>query len=309
MNTSSIPQNNASQLNRRQWLATGLSSLAGLAGMHTTRAQAAAEEPAQAKLKFSSWLKPVHGDLKQQLDFVERSGFEAVELRGTIANNKQSWLKALKDRPLKVSGMDWGHFTLMVSDSAAERQKAVDSLKAAIDAAHELSAPVLVCVPPRYGQPTSVPDAATSRKILLETLTPLGEMAAKAGTCIGIEPVRRKSVNCLHTLVDGASFCREAKSPGFCIVADFCIMMEEETNLTGAMLSGGSYIHQVHLANRGRNLPGENAEDERPFLEGFRGLKMIGYNGYCSFEGGQIETYEQNVGKCMTFLRDLWARA
>jgi len=97
MNTSSAAQNNAGLLNRRQWLATGLSSLAGLAGMHTTHTQAAAEEPVQASLKFSSWLKPVRGDLKQQLDFVERSGFEAVELRGTIANNKQSWLKALKD--------------------------------------------------------------------------------------------------------------------------------------------------------------------------------------------------------------------
>ena len=252
----------------------------------------------------------MRGDLDQQLDFVERAGFEAIELRGSIGKNRQSWLMALSKRSIPVSGMDWGHFTDMVSDDAAKRQKSIDSLKYAIDAAHELKAPVLICVPPRYGQNAPLPDPITTRKILLETLPALGELAAQAGTCIGIEAVRRSSVNCLHTLVEVAGFIRESKCAGLGLVADFAIMITEETNQTGAMLSGGNYIKQIHLSSRRRTLPGKEKEDEQQFSEGFRGLKMIGYQGFCSFEVySDTANYERDVIKSMSFLRDVWAQA
>jgi sugar phosphate isomerase/epimerase len=308
MNTSVNPTPAPLDMSRRHLLRAGIATLGAFASPLTTRAADPGRDQPEAKLRFSSWLIGIRGDLEQQLDFVERAGFDAIELRGTIANNKQNWLKALSKRSIPVSGMDWGHFTDTVSDDAAKRQKSIDSLKYAIDAAHELKAPVLICVPPRHGQNVALPDPITTRKILLETLSPLGELAAQAGTCIGIEAVRRSSVNCLHTLVEVAGLIRESKCVGLGLVADFCIMMEEETNQTGAILSGGKYIKQVHLSSRKRTLPGEEKEDEQQFLEGFRGLKMMGYQGYCSFESGKAN-YEEGVMKSMAFLRDIWARA
>ena len=308
MNTNVNLTPSSLDMSRRHLLRTGIAGLGALASPLTTRAADPVKDQPETKLRLSSWLIGIRGDLEQQLDFVERAGFDAIELRGTIANNKNNWLKALSKRSIPVSGMDWGHFTDTVSDDAAKRQRSIDSLKYAIDAAHELKAPVLICVPPRYGQNVTLPDPITTRKILLETLPPLGELAAQAGTCIGIEAVRRSSVNCLHTLVEVAGFIRESKCAGLGLVADFCIMMEEETNQTGAMLSGGKYIKQVHLSSRKRTLPGEEKEDEQQFLEGFRGLKMIGYQGYCSFESGKAN-YEEGVIKSMAFLRDIWARA
>lgn len=308
MNSFAISSRASSGSNRRQFLGRSLAALGALAGAQPIRAAESGKDKPESRLRFSSWLLGIQGDLERQLDFIEHAGFEAIELRGTIANNKANWMKALSKRSIPVSGMDWGHFTDMVSDDAAKRQKSIDSLKYAIDAAHELKAPVLICVPPRFGQNVALPDPITTRKMLLEMLPPLGELAAQAGTCIGIEAVRRSSVNCLHTLVEVAGFIRESKCSGLGLVADFCIMMEEETNQTGAMLSGGRYIKQVHLSSRRRTLPGEEREDEQQFLEGFRGLKMIGYPGYCSFESGKAN-YEDGVGKSMAFLRDIWARA
>ena len=308
MKNSSKASSTTSALSRRHWLGSGLAALGALAAKRPAFAAEAGKDQPEAKLRFSSWLIGIRGDLDQQLDFVERNGFEAIELRGTIANNKANWIKALSKRSIPVSGMDWGHFTDMVSDDATKRQKSIDSLKYAIEAAHELKAPVLVCVPPRHGQNVALPDPIATRRMLLETLSPLGELAAQAGTSIGIEAVRRSSVNCLHTLVEVAGFIRESRSPGLGLVADFCIMMEEETNQTGAVLSGGQHLKQVHLSSRKRTLPGEEKEDERQFLEGFRGLKMIGYQGYCSFECGKAN-YEEGVSRSMAFLRDIWARA
>ncbi|MBB5031613.1 sugar phosphate isomerase/epimerase family protein [Prosthecobacter vanneervenii] len=297
-----------SGMSRRRLLGSGLAALDALASKNPLHATEAVPQKPEVRLRFSSWLIGLQGDLDQQLDFVEKAGFEAVELRGGVANNRARWARALNGRPLEVSGLDWGHFTDMVSDDAAKRQKSIDSLKYAIEAAHELKAQVLVCVPPRHTAGVKLPDPIATRKILMETLTPLAGMAAEAGTSIGIEAVRRSSVNCLHTLVEVAGFIRESKCEGLSLVADFCIMMEEETNQTGAVLSGGKYIKQVHLSSRKRTLPGEEKEDEAQFLEGFRGLKMIGYNGFCSFECGKAN-YQDGVLKSMAFLRDVWARA
>jgi sugar phosphate isomerase/epimerase len=294
-------------LTRREWLSTGMLGVLAASVATTPTLQAAEVAKPAGALRFSSWLTAVRGDLDKQMAFVERSGFEAVEFRGSLSN-KASWIQALRKSSLKVSALDAGHFGGLVSGSAQARQKTIDSLKASIEAAHQLTAPSLICVPPRLGQ-GELPDSITTRKILLETLIPLGELASQAGTCIGIEAVRRKSVNCLHTLVEVAGFCRESKSPGLGLVADFCIMMEEETNQTGAFLSGSRYLRQVHLSSRGRKLPGQEAEDEQQFLEGFRGLKMINYQGFCSFECGKIDTYEEEVIKSMAFLRNIWARA
>lgn len=308
MNTAATAPSTSFGMSRRHLLGSSLAALCALASPRVPLAAEAVQTKKEAQLRFSSWLIGLQGSLEQQLDFVEGLGFEAVELRGSIPNNRAQWVKALRGRPLAVSGMDWGHFTDMVSDDAAKRQKSIDSLKYAIDAAHELKAPVLVCVPPRHGAQVSLPDPITTRKMLLETLAPLAALATEAGTSIGIEAVRRSSVNCLHTLVEVAGFIRESKCEGLSLVADFCIMMEEETNQTGAMLSGGAYIKQVHLSSRKRTLPGQEAEDAAQFLEGFRGLKMIGYNGYCSFECGKAN-YEDGVAESMTFLRDIWAKA
>lgn len=296
-------------MDRRRWLGTSLLALGGLATGVSTQAQPSVLNPPKARLRFSSWLRKLPGDFNQQLDFVEKAGFEAIELRGNIMENRQEWVKVLGRRAIPVSGMDWAHMTYMLAEDATLRQKPIDSLKYAIDAAHELKVPVLVCVPPRLGQKLPLPDSITSRSKLMEILIPLGELAAQAGTCLGIEAVDRKSVSCFHTLAEVAGFVRESQCTGLGIVADFCPLMKEETNLTGAMLSGGQYIKQVHLASRIRTLPGEESEDAHVFLEGFRGLKMIGYQKFCSFESGKPGTYEQGVIKSMAFLRDIWDQA
>ena len=67
------------------------------------------------------------------------------------------------------------------------------------------------------------------------------------------------------------------------MMGDFYHMFFEETSDLGAFISGGQYVHHVHLASRIRVLPGQ---DDRSFVSGFAGLQQIGYTDYCSFECG-----------------------
>jgi len=83
-------------------------------------------------------------------------------------------------------------------------------------------------------------------------------------------------------------------------------MYIEETSDLGAFISAGSLLHHVHLASRIRVLPGQ---DERQFVDGFLGLKWIGYQDYCSFECGVKGNREVEIPNSMAFLRDQWAKA
>ena len=96
------------------------------------------------------------------------------------------------------------------------------------------------------------------------------------------------------------------QNPGLGVMGDFYHMYIEETSDLGAFISGGSYVHHCHLASRIRVLPGQ---DERQFVLGFRGLKRIGYQDYCSFECGVRGDPKVEIPKSMAFLRDQWAKA
>jgi sugar phosphate isomerase/epimerase len=107
-------------------------------------------------------------------------------------------------------------------------------------------------------------------------------------------------------LADAASICRDANHPGACVMGDFYHMYKEETSDMGAFLSAGKYLHHVHLACIKRKLPGQ---DERDYTNGFAGLKMLGYQDYCSFECGVEGDPEVEIPKSVKFLRDQWTKA
>ena len=88
------------------------------------------------------------------------------------------------------------------------------------------------------------------------------------------------------------------------MMGDFYHMFFEETSDLGAFISGGDYVHHVHLASRIRVLPGQ---DDRQFIDGFRGLKLIGYQDFCSLECGCQGDAEVEIPKSVQFLRDQWA--
>lgn len=89
-------------------------------------------------------------------------------------------------------------------------------------------------------------------------------------------------------------------------MGDFYHMNREEPSDMGAFISAGKWLHHVHLASRKRVLPGQ---DERDFTDGFRGLKMIGYQDFCSFECGCDGDREVEIPKSVKFLREQWKKA
>ncbi len=175
---------------------------------------------------------------------------------------------------------------------------------------------------------------AEIRKLTVDMLGPIGEHALKCNTRVIIEPLNRGEAWFIRQLADAASICRDTKSDGVCMMGDFYHMSREETNNMGAFISGGKYVRHVHLASYTRVLPGQDngtpdpnfvppppglsfvyageiakAPDRYTYIEGYRGLKLIGYQHFQSFECGCRGKREEEIPKCVAFLREMWEKA
>ena len=183
----------------------------------------------------------------------------------------------------------------------------MDSCKEILTAAGALGSTGLIIVPAFNGQ-TQL-DHVEGRKILVNEILPeLGEHAHKAGTRILLEPLNRGEAWFLRQLSDAAAICKDVNHPGICMMGDFYHMGIEEPCDYAAFLSCRNYLHHVHLASRpNRKQPGYDPNDD--FRPGFKALKEIGFQDYCSFECGIEGKPDVEIPKTMEYLRIQWGES
>ena len=142
----------------------------------------------------------------------------------------------------------------------------------------------------------------------LALLPDLGEYAHKAGTRILLEPLNRKECHFLRQVEDAAAICRDVNNPGVGVMGDFWHMTWEETSDFAAFVAAGKYLQHVHLASRKtRNVPGEDEGDN--YVDGLRGLKLIGYQNFISLECGCKGDRTKAISAAAQLMREQWAKA
>ena len=133
--------------------------------------------------------------------------------------------------------------------------------------------------------------------------------AKEHGTTVIFEPLNRKEAFYLRQVADAASICRDINNPGVRCMGDFWHMTWEETSDMGAFLSAGEYLQHVHVASRKRrSMPGEDGEADN-YVNGFKGLKMLDYDKYVSFECGCQGDRNVLVPAAVELLRKQWEEA
>lgn len=278
----------------------------------TTRQAAAQGAPAPAKkkpavLKLSSQESRVPGkSLREKVEKLQSWGAVAVEINRGISGLKDRLAEikdAVKGTNVTVSAVCAGYFQLIDPDEA-KRKEGAQRLKDLCGPAGEIGSTGIIIVPAFNGHPQLPPKEA--RKVLVGLLPEIGDVAVKAGTRVVMEPLNRGEAFFLRQLADAASISRDVNNPGVGMMGDFYHMFKEETSDCGAFLSGGKYLHHVHLASRTRKLPGQ---DERSFVDGFRGLKMIGYQDFCSLECSVKGQADVEIPKAFRFLEKQWKEA
>lgn len=261
----------------------------------------------KAVLKISSQEGIIPGrDLAEKLAKMEKWGFDGLEVGGGgFPGRVEELKKALANSKIKISAICAGTpGGPLVNEDPEVRKRAVAAIKELLTCAGELGSTGVIIVPAFNGQ-TKL-DNREARNVLMDLLPEIGEHGAKVGGRILLEPLNRNEAFFLRLLADAAAMCREVNSPGVAMMGDFYHMYIEEPSDMGAFISAGKWLHHVHLASRKRVLPGQ---DDRDFTNGFRGLKMIGYQDFCSLECGVEGDREVEIPKAVKFLREQWQKA
>ena len=305
-------------MQRRSFLWTASALGAGLTMLpNSTQSQAVAadaapgDQRAKAKLRLCSQLGPIPGKNDvEKLKNMKDWGFEAVELGG-VGNNVDEWKKKVEDAGLLVSVFCYGSRNGdLCSDVVEKRQPGIDDLKRQLEGNAKLGGTGVIYVPAFNGQTKLTMQEI--HKLVLEFLPEVGKFAVECGSKVVLEPLSRWEAFFLRQVSDGARIAQDcnkiAGCEGIATMGDFYHMYNEEANDMGAFISGGKLIQHVHLANGPkRSLPGQQ---EHSFVSGFRGLKFIGYDKFCSFECGVAgDDKEAEIRKSLDFLRSEWEKA
>ncbi len=305
-------------IDRRNFIKTSLASAAALGVSGSIKASANAKSidlaptypiKAELKLSFQEGIAP-GANLNEKFDFMEKHGVVGFEPHGGgITKRLPEYKEALKGRNIGVSAICAGFDGFILSTETAVRKKFRDSMEEIIIAAGELGSVGVIMVPAFNGQVPVMPHTQETRDFLCKELDDLGSFAHKHGTTVILEPLNRGEAFYMRQVADAASICRDINNPGVTCLGDFWHMTKEETSDMAAFISAGKYLSHVHMASRKRrSMPGEDGEADY-YVDGFKGLKLIGYDGYVSFECGCQGDRAVVVPAAVELLRKQWMKA
>jgi sugar phosphate isomerase/epimerase len=295
-------------MDRRDFLKVSLLGAGVAAGLSVRSPKAVADEPPAprpaAALKLCSQDSKIPGkSVKEKADNILKFGGVALEFGGLDLDRARQIRKDLQGTGLAVAVLCAGYYPLIDPD-AAKRKEGVENLTKMLEAAGEAGAGGVIVVPAFNKHPQL--EFEEGRKVLVDLLPAVGEYAVKHSTRIILEPLNKGEARFLNQLAPAAAICRDIKSPGIAMMGDFYHMAKEEKDDEAAFMAGEGWVHHVHLASRERNLPGQ---DDRSFIAGFRGLKRIGYQDYCSLECTVKGDAMVEIPKSFAFLKQQWAEA
>ena len=248
--------------------------------------------------------------LREKFDFMEAHGVTGFEPHGkAMLSRLQEMKDALKGRNIRVSAICAGFDGFILSTDPAVRKQCRDTMAELIVAAGELESTGVIIVPAFNKQLPVMPHTQETRDFLCEQFDEMGTFAQQHGTTVIFEPLNRKEAFYLRQVADAASICRDINNPGVKCMGDFWHMTWEENCDMAAFLSAGEYLQHVHVASRKRrSMPGEDGEADN-YVNGFKGLKMLGYDKYVSFECGCQGDRKIVVPAALELLRKQWDEA
>lgn len=283
-------------MKRRDFLtASAVAGVASVCGVQRVSAQGTdsgmpkltpPEKPAQLNLCLQ-WGAIPGGEIPEKLDFLESNGFGAVEIPSGDwpIKNVEAMNKAMQGRKLFVATA-CGPSDFSYAEQE-KREAEVQKFLPIIEALGAMKSVGLILCPARgkLSEPGRLSAKELRKDFVENTGKRLAEQAAKCGTLIVLEPLRRNETPFLRQVADGATIARDI-GPGAAVMGDFWHMQLEETSFMGAFISGGPLLKHVHIAGlQERIIPGIHPDADN-YVDGFKGLKLIGYRGAVSFEGG-----------------------
>lgn len=121
-----------------------------------------------------------------------------------------------------------------------------------------------------------------------------GDIAAKYGIMVVVEPLNAGETNLIHTVQEGIDICKKVGKPNVKSLADFFHVYKSGESLD-AIINNDGMLGHLHIAraNADRAMPYE--EDIPKVEEWAEAVKASGYEGRLSLEGGFKPEFEEAI--------------
>lgn len=257
------------------------------------------------KMYISTHDKPFFPEnILEKFKYIKSIGFDGFEIDGRVLlDNLKEVKHAIEVTGLKVKAACGGYSGWIGDFNELKRQAGLKDISQILAVSHQLGIDGIV-VPAAWGMfskrlPPHTPPRSDddSHEILLDSLDFLEQVAKRTKTKIFLEPLNRYEDHMLNHTKEAYDLISEGdyKHVGICF--DFYHMNIEEAKVNQVILTYGSKITHVHLADNHRFQPGDGHID---FVSGFKALKSVGYDGGFAFEcrvlgDNPLEEYKKSL--------------
>lgn len=245
--------------------------------------------PARAKITSSVMLWTLKGSFEERLEIAAKAGLQSVEL----VREHTAWSDADIARIRKLTrslrlGIDaisstpnWNSMPVSMVDPA-QRPNLLKEVEAQLRMARKLEVPMALLM---SGNRLADKPADEQWKSLVEGAKRCGDLAAKAGVTLIVEPLNTK-VNhkgyFLDNCVDGLRLMKEVDHPHVRLLFDLYHEQVQVGDVTRSLQAAMPYVKVFHVAdNPGRNDPG-TGEMNFDFI--YKSIQKAGYQGYITME-------------------------
>lgn len=242
---------------------------------------------------------------------VESLGYDYIELSVTKTMGLAPEEYAAHKKTLEESGIKAESFnilfpkTMNLVDGSTGKEELAAYLEKAMAMIADLHGEVVV-----FGSGkcrTCPPDMkyADAYKNLVEACRLTGQIAAKHGIRVVIEPLSRKETNMICTMAEGALLQNDVNEPNVGLLSDYFHVYANHDDVNDiVVIKDFGHIHIASGNGRRYPLP-DDGEDYSPL---FKALKAAGYNGRMSIEG-KTEDIAKDGAAALGHLKQLEAQA
>lgn len=234
----------------------------------------------------SSWIfgrRPLETVLRRLAEL----GYGAVELKGEPGEYDLPRLRSLlAEHRLTVSSICGmypgpGEPRDLAHPDPALREQAVRYVRACVDLAAEVGAPLVIVTPNPVGKTRPLAPRASELEWAVEAVRSAGEYAAQAGVLLAIEPINRYETYLINSGEQALDFVRQVGLPSVRMMLDtFHLNIEDPEPGETVRRCAGQLIH-LHVADSNRQSVGRGHFDFRSLVAA---LAEIGYAGALAME-------------------------
>lgn len=231
------------------------------------------------------WTDRLDESMRPLLERLKKMGYDGVEVPIFDTNPEQcaTWGKWLDELGLQRTAVTArGEAENPMSLDRNVREMGISRNKLAVDCTEALGASLIVGpFHSALGVFTGHGPTPDEWKRAVESMQQVAEHASRRKVTLGIEYLNRFECYLLNSAEDTVKFLKDVNNPSCRMIYDTFHANIEEKSISRSIETAAPQLAHVHISENDRGTPGEG---HVPWLDVYRSLARVGYDGWLTIE-------------------------